>query len=60
MLGYELLERALGPGTQLGHNLTSAEGTQPSTGFDGLALGVGVQEASGVEITRPRGVQQGT
>ena len=56
----ESLEIHLGTGTQLGHYLTGAKGRELAATLQRIALGVGVQETTGIEIPRAGRVHQRT
>ena len=51
----EGLQIDLGAGTQLGHHLTSAERGELTTALQRFALGIGMQETTGIEVTGTRG-----
>ena len=52
------LEALLGAGAQLGDDLAGAEGPELAAALQRVSLGVGVQEATGIEVACPCGVHQ--
>ena len=59
VLRHQLFQAYLGTGPQLRHDLTGAEGPELPAALKGFPLRVGMQEATGVEVSGSSGIHQG-